>query len=125
MAKYMSDDYMSQVQSALSQDPKWLESTKNFRTSVAFNVTDAGQNFIMTVENGVTAIQKSSPGAQAEFSFDGTYESWCKVAKGEVDIQSAVLKGMLKFKGSLTKILMHKDRFVRVAEVMNEVPKEF
>lgn len=125
MAKYMSEEYISQVQSALSQDPKWGEATKNFKTSVAFNVTDLGQSYVMGVENGATAFQKVAPGTAAEFSFDGSYDAWCKVAKGEVDIQSAVLKGQLKFKGSLTKILMYKDRFVRVAEVMRDVPKEF
>ncbi len=125
MAKYLSDEYISQVQSALAQDPKWTESTKNFRTSIAFNVTDTGQNYMLSVENGVTTFQRVAPGAGAEFSFDGSYDAWSKVARGEVDIQSAVLKGQLKFKGSLTKILMYKDRFIRVAEIMRDVPKEF
>jgi putative sterol carrier protein len=125
MAKYMSDEYISQVQAALSQDPKWLESTRSFKTSIAFNVTDIDQNFLMSVENGATTFQKVAPGTSAEFSLDGTYDAWCKVAKGEVDLQSAVLKGQLKFKGSLTKILMYRDRFMRVAEIMKDTPKEF
>ena len=125
MAKYMSEEYISLVQSALAQDPKWTESTKSFKASIAFNVTDAGANYLMTVENGATTFQKVPPGTAAEFSFDGSYDSWSKVAKGEVDIQSAVLKGQLKFKGSLTKILLYKDRFIRVAEIMKDVPKEF
>jgi putative sterol carrier protein len=125
MAKYMSDEYISQVQAALSQDPKWLESTRSFKTSIAFNVTDIDQNFLMSVENGVTTFQKVAPGTSAEFALDGTYDAWCKVAKGEVDLQSAVLKGQLKFKGSLTKILMYRDRFMRVAEMMKDTPKEF
>jgi putative sterol carrier protein len=125
MAKYMSEEYVSQVQVALSSDVKWTETSKSFRTSIAFNVTDQGLNYILNVDNGVTTFQKAAPGTTAEFSFDGAYETWCKVAKGEVDIQSAVLRGQLKFKGSLTKILMYKDRFIRVAEVMRDVPKEF
>ncbi len=125
MAKYLSDEYFSLVQSALSQDLKWSESTKTLKTSIAFNVTDIGQNYLLGVENGSTTLQKVSPGTPAEFSLDGNYESWCKVAKGEVDIQSAVLKGQLRFKGSLTKVLMYRDRFIRVAEIMREVPKEF
>ena len=125
MAKYMSDEYFSQVQAALGQDPKWQQSTRAFKTSITFGVTDTAQNFLLSVENGASTIQKVAPGAPAEFSFDGNYDSWCKVAKGELDIQSAVLKGQLKFKGSLTKILMYKDRFIRVAEVMRDVPKEF
>ena len=125
MAKYMSEEYIAQVQTSLSQDSKWAEATKNFKTSIAFNVTDTGQNYLMSVENGSTSFQKATPGTTAEFSFDGTYDAWSKVARGEVDIQSAVLKGQLKFKGSLTKILMYKDRFIRVAEIMKDVPKEF
>ena len=125
MAKFMSDEYISQVQTALAQDQKWAESTKGLKTSIAFNVTDTGQNFVMSVENGATTFQKVPPGAGSEFSFDGSYDAWTKVARGEVDIQSAVLKGQLKFRGSLTKILMYKDRFIRVAEIMRDVPKEF
>ena len=125
MAKYMSEEYISQVQAALSGDPKWAETAKGFKTSIAFNVADQGLNYLLVVDAGVTTFQKATAGATAEFSFDGSYDAWCKVAKGEVDIQSAVLKGQLKFKGSITKILMYKDRFVRVAEVMRDVPKEF
>jgi putative sterol carrier protein len=125
MAKFLSDEYFSQVQTALTQDPKWIESTKNFKSSIALNITDIGQNYLVSVENGVTTLQKVAPGAVAEFSFDGSYEAWCKVAKKEVDIQSAVLKGQLKFKGSLTKVLMYKDKLTRIADVMGEVPKEY
>jgi putative sterol carrier protein len=77
------------------------------------------------VENGTTTLQKATPGAPVEFTLDGTYDSWCKVAKGEVDLQSAVLKGQLKFKGSITKILMYRDRLNRVVDIMRDVPKEF
>ena len=40
MAKYLSDEFFSQVQGALAGDSKWVESTKNFRTSLEFGVTD-------------------------------------------------------------------------------------
>lgn len=125
MAKYMSEEFVSQVQAALSNDPKWAETSKNLKTSIAFNVADQGLSYVLGVDGGVTNFQKASPGTAAEFSFDGSYDTWVKVAKGEIDLQSAVLKGQLKFKGSLTKILMYKDRFIRIAEIMKEVPKEF
>jgi putative sterol carrier protein len=125
MVKYMSEEYISQVQSALSNDPRWAETSRSLKTSIAFNVTDQGQSYLLGVDGGVTTMQKASPGTAAEFSFDGSYDTWVKVAKGEVDLQSAVLKGQLKFRGSLTKILMYKDRFIRVAEIMRDVPKEF
>src|SRR6267143_4981211 len=124
MAKFLSDEYFGQLQSALAVDPKWTESTKTVKTSIAFNVTDIGQNYVLSVDNGTTTLQKVAPGTPAEFSFDGVYDTWCKVVKGEMDFQSAVLKGQLRFKGSITKILMYRDRFTRVAEMMRDVPKE-
>lgn len=125
MTKFMSDDYFKELQSALSTDPKWNESTKNVKTSILLGVTDAGQSQLLAVENGATTVQKVPPGSPAEFSFDGTYDAWCRVAKGELDMQSAVLKGQLKFKGSITKILMYRDRFMRIAEILKSLPKEF
>ena len=125
MPKFLSDEYFSAVQTALSQDQKWMESTRSIKTSLAFTVTDTGQCQILTVENGTTTLQKASGGTPAEFSFDGTYDAWTRVVKGEIDIQSAVLKGQLRFKGSITKILAYRDRLIRFAEVMHNVPKEF
>jgi putative sterol carrier protein len=125
MAKFLSDEYFSLVQTALSQDAKWSESTKTFKSSMAINVTDMGQNYLLNVDNGTTTLQKVTPGASAEFILDGTYEAWMKVAKGELDIQSAVLRGQLKFKGSLTRALMYKDKLMRVAEILRDVPKEY
>lgn len=62
MAKFLSDEYFSQVQAALSQDQKWLESTKSVKTTIAFNATDIGQNYVLTVENGVTTLLKAAAG---------------------------------------------------------------
>lgn len=125
MVKFLSDDYFSQLQGLLLTDQKWLESTKALKTSIAFGVTDIGQNYVLNVDGGASTLQKTSPGSQAEFAFDGTYESWVKVAKGDVDLQSAVLKGQLKFKGSITKILMYRDRFMRIADLMKQIQADF
>jgi putative sterol carrier protein len=73
----------------------------------------------------VTTIAKTEPGLTVEFSFEGPYDAWTKVAKGEVDFQSAVLKGQLKFRGSVTKILFYKDRFNRITDVIRGIPAEF
>jgi putative sterol carrier protein len=125
MAKYLSDEFFTLVQAALAQDSKWVESTRNFKTSIGFGVTDIGQYYVVNVDNGATVVQKAAPGATSEFSFEGPYDSWRKVGNGETDIQSAVLKGQLKFKGSITKVMMYRDKLNRVADVMKQIPTEF
>jgi putative sterol carrier protein len=125
MAKFLSEAYVRELEAALKADPKWTESTKSVKTNILMVVTDNAESYLLAVDSGTTTMQKAAQGTQAEFTLEGAYESWAKVAKGEMDIQSAVLKGQLKFKGSITKILVYRDRFLRIAEVMKTVPKEF
>jgi putative sterol carrier protein len=125
MVKYFTEEYFKEVEQKLIADAKWQQDTKGVKTTVLLGASDQGSFFLLKVEDGVTGIAKVEAGTPAEFSFEGTYDTWTKVAKGEVDFQSAVLKGMLKFRGSITKILFYKDRFLRIAEVIRSVPVEF
>ena len=127
MVKYFSPEFFLQLQDTLANDAKWQEGTNGLKTSVKLTSTEQGRAsiYLLKVEDGKTSISPSEPAAQAEFSFEGAYETWTKVAKGEVDFQSAVLKGVLKFKGNITKILVYRDRFLRIAEVMRSIPVEF
>jgi len=127
MAKYFSPEFFALLQESLANDAKWHEGTKGVKTSMKLSTTDLSNAFsyLLKVEEGKTTISPSDPASQAEFSFEGTYETWVRLAKGEVDFQSAVLKGLLKFKGSITKILLYKDRFLRIAEIIRSIQVDF
>ena len=124
MVKFFTEEYFKEIEQRLVADQRWIQDTKGVKTTILLGATDQPAYFLLRVEEGVTSITKTEPGSSTEFSFEGLYEVWTRVAKGELDFQSAVLKGMLKFKGSITKILFYKDRFVRIAEVIRSVPLE-
>jgi putative sterol carrier protein len=125
MLNYFTEEYFKEVEQKLVADAKWQQDTKGVKTTILLGASDRSALFLLKVEDGATSIGKVVAGTAAEFSFEGTYDTWTKVAKGEVDFQSAVLKGLLKFRGSITKILFYKDRFIRIAEVIRSVPVEF
>ena len=125
MSKYFSQEFFAEVERILVNDPKWQDDTKGIKTSIKLTAADQAASYLLKVEDGKTSISRSDTAAPAEFSFEGAYETWTRVAKGEIDLQAAVLKGVLKFKGSITKILFYKDRFVRIAEVIRSIPVEF
>jgi len=125
MPTYFSEEYFKEMELRLAADTKWKEDTKGVKTTILLNATDRSAIFLLKVEEGSTTIARAEPGATAEFSFEGPYEVWTRVARGEVDFQSAVLKGLLRFRGSITKILFYKDRFARISEVIRSVPVDF
>ena len=122
--QYFSDEYFKELEKRLTEDAKWQQDTKGIKTSIQLSATDRNETFTIRVDDGKTTVAKPD-GGPVEFLFDGTYETWTRVAKGEVDLQSAVLKGILRFRGSITKILYYKDRFVRVAEILRSIPVEY
>jgi len=125
LAKFLSEEYFKELEGSLNSDQKWLDGTRNLKTSILLASTDQNASFLLGVDNGVTTIRRVEPGTQAEFTFEGPYEVWTKLGRGEIDFQAAVLKGSLRFRGSITKILFYKDRFLRIADVIKNVPKEF
>jgi putative sterol carrier protein len=125
MTRYFSEEFFKEVEAKMAADTAWQQATKGVKSAIKLGATDQGLSYLVTIEDGRTTIGKAQGETQAEFAFEGTYEAWIKIAKGEVDLQSAVLKGMMKFTGSITKILFYKERFVRIADVMKSVPVEF
>ena len=127
MVKFFSPEFFAQVQDTLANDAKWQADTKGLKSSIRLSSTspENPSSYLLKVEEGKTTISPVEPTTQAEFSFEGAYDVWARLAKGEIDFQSAVLKGLLKFKGSITKILVYRDRFLRIAEVMRSTQIEF
>ncbi len=125
MAKYFSEEFFTEIEGRLAGDPIWKQATQGVKSAIRLTTTDQASSYLITIEEGLTRIGKTDGNAQAEFSFEGTYEAWTKIAKGELDLQAAVLKGQLRFRGSITKILFYKDRFVRIAEIIKSTPAEF
>ncbi len=127
MVKYFSAEFFAQLQDALANDPKWQEDTKGLKTSIKLTSTDRASPRATSSRSrrGRRPSRRPSRARRRSSRSRGPTRRGRKVAKGEVDFQSAVLKGQLKFKGSITKILFYKDRFMRIAEVIRSVPVEF
>src|SRR5437899_1469071 len=98
MVKYFSKEFFKEVEMKLGGDSAWQAATKGVKSTIKLGTTDQGTNYLVTIDDGSTRIGRVEAGEQAEFAFEGTYESWTKVARGEVDLQSAVLKGQLRFR---------------------------
>lgn len=125
MTRYFSEEYFKGVEAKSVADSAWMQATNGMKSTVRLTATVQGSSYFVKIGDDATSIAKAESGTEAEFAFGGNYEVWTKVAKGEVDLQAAVLKGMLRFKGSITKILAYKDRFARLADVMKDAPTEY
>ncbi len=60
---------------------------------------------------------------KAEFRFIAPYERWEKIARGEAKMQGDVLSGRIRFRGSMTKMLLHVNRVIGLERKAVEIMK--
>ncbi len=57
--------------------------------------------------------------------FEGPMEQWTRLGKGGKDLQTLVLQGKIKFRGSLAKLVPLQPALFRIEVVARDIPKKF
>ena len=108
--RFWSGDFFSDVAASLNTDPRVTESLKGITTTIIADCVDKGSAFTINVDNGRIDVHESSHGGTAEFVFSAPYDEWVKIIRDTLDIRGEVLKGRVKFRGSMPKMLLYLGR---------------
>src|SRR5919197_2142499 len=105
MVAYFTKAFFDEVANRLNADPQWSKKTATLATKIMLTCADRGRSFVIAVLNGFVSASDSAADAPADFKFEGTYDAWSQLGKGEKDLQSLVLGGKIRFRGSMPKIM--------------------
>lgn len=125
MVQYFSKAFFDEVASRLNSDPEWTKKASAVTAKLVLTSLDRGTSFLVTVEAGRVGVSQVTPDVPADFKFEGNYDAWVQLAKGERDFQGLVLGGKIRFRGSMPKIMALTGQLNRITFVAQQVPKEF
>lgn len=128
MVKFLSLDYWKQVEEVANSDEEFGIKARGFTASFTFRVTDKEELPAVYVEfedGKVTELRELGEGEKTDFTLEGPYEVWTQVNKGEMDGANAIMTRMLQFKGNMSAIIRYSKAFLRLFQVMQEVPVEY
>lgn len=125
MAKYFTKAFFDEVASRLNADPGWARKAAAVSSKVVLTVTDRGSSFLIEVRSGAISVSEAPAEIPADFKFEGPYDAWVQLGRGEKDFQSLVLGGKIRFRGSMPKIMALMGSLDRITQVAREIPKEF
>lgn len=128
MLNFLDLDYWRKVQEIANSDEEFGIKARNFTASFMFKVNDIEALPIVYVkfDNGeVTDLRELGEGEKTDFSLEGPYEVWVKVNKGELDGGNAIMTRQLHFRGNMSSIIRYSKAFLRLFEVMQQVPVEY
>ena len=125
MTQYFTQAFFEEVASRLNADSEWSRKAGTISAKLVLTCLDRGASFLIDIVNGRVVSSAVPVDAPADFKFEGNYDAWMQLGKGEKDLQSLVMGGRIRFRGSLPKIMALMSVLGRVTAVARDGPKDF
>ncbi|MBW3583891.1 MAG: hypothetical protein KY455_12420 [Euryarchaeota archaeon] len=136
MAKYLSKEWVEAGREHVEHDRRLAELTRGIRASVLCVVRGvpdhADEVFYVAFDDGRIIDLYSGTKQEfdrlhkpATFEVHGDYNTYMKIQEGHLTQTTAVMRGMLKLKGSWLKALRYIRALEEITTVLREVPTEY
>lgn len=128
MVKFLDLDYWKQVEMIANGDEEFEIKTRGFIASFTFRVTEGADlpSVYVKFDNGkIAEVRELGAEEKTDFTMEGPYDVWTQVNKGEMDGANAIMTRMLQFKGNMSAIIRYSKAFLRLFQLMQEVPVEY
>ncbi len=125
MVQYFTTAFFDELATRLNADPEWANKAATITAKIVLTCLDRNSSFLLEIRGGHVAASEVAPDVPADFKFEGTYEAWTRLGKGEKDFQSLVLGGNIRFRGSMPRIMALTAQLNGITRVAQQVPKEF
>ncbi len=125
MTRYFTEEFFDEVANLLNADPDWSKKAAAITARVVLTCVDRNASFLIDVANGKVSSSEVAADVPADFKFEGNYDAWTQLGKGEKDFQSLVMGGKIRFRGSMPKIMALMEVLTRITAVARDVPKDF
>ena len=121
-------EYWNKVEEIANRDEEFSIKARSFFASFAFKVTDRDcvpDAYLRFDDGKVTEVRELEADEKTEFALEGTYDIWSQVNKGEIDGANAIMTRQLQFKGNMSAIIRYSKAFLRLFQLMQQVPVEY
>ncbi|MCI4371847.1 MAG: SCP2 sterol-binding domain-containing protein [Thermoplasmata archaeon] len=125
MTQYFTKAFFDEVADRLNADSEWTKRAAAVTAKIVLTCSDRNASFLLAILNGMVTSTEVAPDVPADFKFEGPYDAWTQLGKGERDFQSLVMGGKILFRGSMPRIMALMGELNRITTVARQVPKEF
>ena len=128
MVQYLGTEYWAKCQVIANDDEEFRIKTKLFNATFNFSVSDRDDipDAYMKFDDGeITETRPVAEGEKTDFTLEGPYDIWVKVNKNEIDGSNAIMTRQLQFKGNMSAIIRYSKAFLRLFELMQQVPVDY
>jgi len=125
MLQFYTKEFFAELASRLNADPEWKRVSKDLTLTIVCAAVDRGRSFLIRIRSGKVTTRPAPADAKPDFKFEGTYDTWVQVCKGEAEFEKLIQTGRMRFAGSMPKLMAGMGPLNRIVLMARSFPKEF
>ncbi len=125
MVQYFTKPFFDELANRVNADPEWIKKAGGITAKLVLTCTDKKASFLLDIQAGRVTSSEVAADVPADFKFEGPYDAWSILGRGEKDFQSLVISGKIKFRGSMPKMMGMMAQMNRLTLLAQQMPKEF
>ena len=131
--KYPSEEWIKAWKEELNKNKEYEEAAKDWEGDFLFIITSGGPIekeivFYVDLWHGKCRDAYEVPSRDAKktaFIYEGPYENWKKIIKGELDPTRALLARQMKLTGDMAKVMKYVKATNEMTKTNLKIPTEF
>ncbi|OGS50867.1 MAG: hypothetical protein A3K65_04045 [Euryarchaeota archaeon RBG_16_68_12] len=123
--QFYTKAFFEELAARLNQDADWARWGKALTARIHCTAIDLKRSFLIDIKKGRVATKEAKPDTPANYKFEGKYEAWMALCKGESELQQLIMAGKIRFTGSMPDLMGLAGPLNRIVMVARSFPKTF
>ena len=125
MIRFYTEAFFEELGRRLNEDETWRRTAHGVSLRIVCSAVDLRRAFLIDVRDGRVTTDVAGPDTAADFRFEGHYEDWMLLCKGEAELDRLVQVGKIRVAGSMPALMGLMGVLNRIVVVARSFPKEF
>ncbi len=125
MIRFYTQEFFAEIARRLNTDPEWGKSMANQTFRMVCTASDKKRSFLIAVTRGKVAMSEATSETRADYRFEGRYDAWVSLCKGEAEMDRLIQQGKIRLAGSMPDVMGLMGPLNRIVLTARSIPKEF
>lgn len=125
MIQFYTKEFFAEVARRLNEDSEWTKTMEGHDMRMVCTASDRKRSFLIAVRAGKVSTAEASAETRADFRFEGRYDAWTQLCKGEVEMDRLIQQGKIRMAGSMPDAMGFMGPLNRIVLAARSFPKDF
>ncbi len=125
MTQFYTKEFFEEVAKRLNADSEWSKTMQGHDLRMVCTAVDKKRSFLIAVTAGHVATSEATVDTPAQYRFEGKYETWVRLCKGEAEMDRLIQQGKIRLAGSMADAMGLMGPLNRIVLAARSFPKDF